>query len=136
MVASRGWGFCGRVLADWSLLSPNATPRSLSRAIGKQRLEDAGIVERGSWIVSTIGTFTPVGLAVNDMRIFEALRKNPKALYDLRRGVLAEVPIGDVDPALPHRVVVWFQYTLGPEPRSDRALAQIADGSEALAWWL
>lgn len=100
-------------------------------------LETAGIEDRSRWMVSTIGSFAPIGLAVHEPSLLDVLRASPKALWGLRSsGVLKDVPIAEVNPAIVHRFVVWFERNWGGELKSETALVQVGSDLSEVEFWL
>ena len=54
-------------------------------------LEDCGLVASTRWVIKKVSSIEAFGLAINDLRISDAIKSGPKALYWLQRhGYLEE----------------------------------------------
>lgn len=113
-------------LLPWSwLIAPQAGVAADTAWLQQTPLRDCGVRPQTSWRVRTDTSSAPTGLALNDERIFTALKHSPKVESFLRRqGVLKDCPISQVESPYHFRHVVYRRGFFGGAPPPGTAIVQ------------
>ena len=87
-----------RLLVPWSwLLTRQSSSEMEHRWLHQTSLSECGLVPRSSWRIRDTSNIEAMGVAVNDERIWRAMRSSAKATYFFRRhGILLDQPVARV----------------------------------------
>ena len=101
----------GLILVPWSwLISPHSSSRPESQWLQNTPLNDCWLLPGTSWRLRMTMEVKAIGLAINDERIFSAMRRRPKAVYFLRKsGVLMPHQIDKVSADYRFRFVINYR---------------------------
>lgn len=115
-----------RLLLPWSwLLKRHSSAEIESEWLLRTPLSDCGLAPKTFWCIRTLMESEATGLAINDERIFRAMRRSPKAEYFLRgKGVLEDRLIDEVSSDYRFRFVISRQPFFASESPAGTAMVQ------------
>lgn len=115
-----------RLLVPWLwLLNRQSIFEMPSEWLHHNVLGDCGLLPATTWHVRKTDELKPRGLAVEDERIWQAIRRSPKAEYFLRhKQILLDQSIAEVGAAYRYRFVFSSHYFLGGKPLPGTAMVQ------------
>jgi hypothetical protein len=106
----------------------------------KRQPAECGLNAGTSWCLRKPAQVKPTGMAVNDERIYRAMRSSPKAEFFLREhGVLKDVPLDKVGADYRFRYVISaFRRFMGRPAKPGTAIVQTRKPlpEEAIKYWL